>query len=45
MAIVNAPSAADIGLSGTRVNQSTNADQPVAITTGTSGTRARENER
>ena len=45
IAIVSAPSAADIGLSGIWLSQSTSDDQPVASTTGTSGTSARLNER
>ena len=38
IAIVSAPSAADIGLSGIWLSQSTSADQPVARSTGISGT-------
>ena len=45
IAIVSAPSAADIGLSGMPVSQRTSDDQPVASTVGTSGTRARRGER
>ena len=45
IAIVSAPSAADIGLSGMPVSQRTSDAQPVASTVGTSGTRARRSER
>ena len=45
IAIVSAPSAADIGLSGMPLSQSTSADQPVAKSTGMSGSKARESER
>ena len=45
IAIVSAPSAADIGLSGIWLSQSTSADQPLASSTGTSGTSARATER
>ena len=41
IAIVSAPSAADIGLSGMPVSQRISEAQPVASTVGTSGTRAR----
>ena len=45
IAIVSAPSAADIGLSGMPLAQRTSADQPPASSTGASGTRARGTER
>ena len=45
IAIVSAPSAADIGFSGMPVSQSSSEAQPVASTVGTSGTSARPGER
>ncbi len=45
IAIVSAPSAADIGLSGMPVTQSRSEAHPVASTVGSSGTRARRQER
>jgi hypothetical protein len=41
IAITNAPSVADIGLSGTPVIHSTSDDHPVANTIGIKGTNAR----